>query len=219
MSRDDILRLAHRLAPHSCRLIVDESFIEFAGAGEAGSVEGVIEEYPNLMVIKSLSKVFGIAGLRIGYLLSSDRAFIDAVRGCLPIWNINGLAEEFLRIAGCYRSDFAASCERMRADCRELHAGLLTLPGIEPIEPDANFILARLGDGCAPAPEVARRLYVEHNILVKDCASKSMPDAERYLRIASRTPAENRVLVEALAEVLDREPTLTREVALEGSRA
>ncbi|PZC44158.1 MAG: Histidinol-phosphate/aromatic aminotransferase [Chloroflexi bacterium] len=219
VSRDDILRLARRLGTHSCRLIVDESFIEFADAGEAGSVEDVIETYPNLVVIKSLSKVFGIAGLRIGYLLSSDQAFIDAVRGCLPIWNVNGLAEEFLRTVGRYRSDFAASCERMRADCQGLYADLLRLTGVEPIEPDANFILARLGDGCATAPQVARRLYVEHNILVKDCASKSMPDAERYLRIASRTPAENRVLVEALAEVLDREPTLTREVALEGSRA
>ena len=79
---------------------------------------------------------------------------------------------------------------------------LLVLPGIEPIEPDANFVLCRLTDSSADGPEIAQRLYIEHNILIKDCASKSMPDADRYLRIASRTPAENRELVEALAAVL-----------------
>ena len=76
------------------------------------------------------------------------------------------------------------------------------MPGLDPIEPDANFILACLADGAASGPEVARRLYVDHNILIKDCASKSMPEADRYLRIASRTPAENRLLVEALTAVL-----------------
>ena len=202
VSRDDVLGLASRLASHGCRLIVDESFIEFARGGTGGSVESAVKGHPNLVVIKSLSKVFGIAGLRIGYLLSADRAFIDAVRGALPIWNINGLAEEFLRTVGRYRSDFVASCDETRASCDGLYEDLRALSDLDPIKPDANFILCRLADRSTTGPEVARRLYVEHNILIKDCASKSMPDADRYLRIASRTPAENRVLVDALASVL-----------------
>ena len=219
VSREDILRLARRLEPHGCRLIVDESFIEFArpagpagpeNTGSKGSVEDVVEQHPNLVVIKSLSKVFGIAGLRIGYLLSADRDLIDAVRAALPIWNINGLAEEFLRTVGRYRAEFAASCDLTRSAAAQLYQDLRALPGIDPIEPDANFILARLTDPLASAPEVARRLYIEHNILIKDCANKSMPEAARYLRIASRTPEENRVLVEALAAVL-RPSRLTPE--------
>ena len=202
VSRSEIVRLVRRLEAANCRLIVDESFIEFARDGERNSIENAIGEHPNLVVIKSLSKVFGIAGLRIGYLLSADRAFIKAVRRALPIWNVNGLAEEFLRTVGRYRSEFAASCEQTRATCSALYDDLAAMPGLEPILPDANFILARLRDDAQSAPEVARRLYVEHNILIKDCASKSMPDAERYLRIASRTPEENGVLVEALASVI-----------------
>ena len=202
VSRRDIHRLALRLAEHDCRLIVDESFIEFAREGEKNSVEDATSAHPNLVVIKSLSKVFGIAGLRIGYLLSSATEFIEAVRSALPIWNINGLAEEFLRTVGRYRDDFAESCERTRASSEGLYTALRELSGIEPIRPDANFVLARLADGQPSAPEVARRLYVEHNILIKDCAAKSMPDADRYLRIASRTPAENNVLVGALATIL-----------------
>jgi histidinol-phosphate/aromatic aminotransferase/cobyric acid decarboxylase-like protein len=202
VSRDDVLSLARRLEAHDCRLIVDESFIEFSRAGEAGSVEEMIQQFPNLVVLKSMSKVFGIAGLRIGYLLSADREFVDAVRQCLPIWNINGLAEEFLRSVGRYRTTFSESCDLTRATCAELYADLLALPGIEPIEPDANFILCKLAGPSVTGPKIARRLYVEHNILIKDCAAKSMPDADRYLRIASRTPAENRRLVKALATLL-----------------
>jgi histidinol-phosphate/aromatic aminotransferase/cobyric acid decarboxylase-like protein len=198
VSRDDVLRLARRLEAHNCRLIVDESFIEFSSTGVAGSVENAVETHANLVVIKSMSKVFGVAGVRLGYLLSADDEFIKAVRASLPIWNINGLAEEFLRIVGRYRNEFSESCRLTRETCQAFYADLSALPGIDPIEPDANFILCKLTAPSANGPDVARRLYVEHNILVKDCSAKSMPDADRYLRIASRTPAENRHLTEVL---------------------
>ena len=200
--RDDVLRLARRLEPEGCRLIVDESFIEFSRAGCAGSVESMVELHPNLVVLKSMSKVFGVAGLRLGYLLSADIEFVETIRHRLPIWNINGLAEEFLRTLGRYRRQFERSCELTQKSCRELYQQLCAMPGIEPVEPDANFVLCRLTGPSLTGPEAARRLYVEHNILIKDCAAKSMPDADRYVRIASRTSAENCRLVEALAAIV-----------------
>lgn len=200
--RDAVIRLAHRLRAHDCRLIVDESFIEFSGAGFSDSVENMVEQCSNLVVIKSMSKVFGVAGVRLGYLLSADAKFIAAVRARLPIWNINGLAEEFLRTVGRYRSEFADSCELTRTNCQAFYTALKALPGIRPIKPDANFILCKLTGAVADGRALARRLYVEHNILVKDCAAKSMPDAARYLRIASRTPAENQHLVQVLGSLL-----------------
>ena len=196
--RNDVLRLASLLESHNCRLIVDESFIEFAQAGIKASVETMVEKHNNLVVIKSMSKVFGVAGIRLGYLLSADRAFIKAIRASLPIWNINGLAEEFLRLVGRYRREFFASCELTRETCQQFYQDLSALPGIDVIKPDANFILCKLTNQVANGPELARRIYVDHNILVKDCAAKSMPDANRYLRIASRTPAENQHLVAIL---------------------
>ena len=151
-----------------------------------------------------MSKVFGIAGLRIGYLLSADRDFVDAVCKSLPIWNVNGLAEAFLRAVGRYRGAFAESCDLTRASCDDLYQRLLALPGLEPIEPDANFILCKLTNSSCTGPEFARRIYMEHNILIKDCAAKSMPQADRYLRIASRTPKENEHLLQALETLLER---------------
>jgi histidinol-phosphate/aromatic aminotransferase/cobyric acid decarboxylase-like protein len=200
--RDDLLAVARRLEPHGCRLIVDESFIEFSREGRAGSVESMVDAQPNLAVLKSLSKVFGVAGLRLGYLLSADRDFVQALRDRLPIWNVNGLGEAFLRSVGRYRSDFVQSCDLTREACLELYDRLLGLPGIDPIQPDANFILCKLSGPGVTGPEFTRRLYVEHNILVKDCAAKSMSDADRYLRIASRTSAENDRLVQALETLL-----------------
>jgi histidinol-phosphate/aromatic aminotransferase/cobyric acid decarboxylase-like protein/NDP-sugar pyrophosphorylase family protein len=196
--RDEVLRLARLLEPHNCRLIVDESFIEFSRAGISGSVEAMVPAHANLVVLKSMSKVFGVAGIRLGYLLSADRGFINAVRASLPIWNINGMAEEFLRIVGRYRREFYESRALTLESCQQLYRELSALPGIGVIEPDANFVLCKLTNPAANGPELARRMYVEHNILVKDCAAKSMPDADRYLRIASRTPAENQHLVAVL---------------------
>ena len=202
VDRADVLRLADRLREHDCRLIVDESFIEFSRTGRAGSVESAVDAHPNLVVLKSMSKVFGIAGLRIGYLLTADREFAESVRAHLPIWNVNGLAEAFLRSVGRYRREFEASCELVRDTARELYKQLGELPGIEPLEPDANFVFCRIITPGVTGPELARRLYVTHNLLIKDCASKSMPDGDRFLRIASRTSGENRRLVEALATLL-----------------
>lgn len=89
-----------------------------------------------------------------------------------------------------------------RESSAELYEDLLALPGIAPVEPDANFILCKLVGACVTGPQIARRMYVEHSILVKDCAGKRMPDADRYLRLASRSPDENRSLVKALAALL-----------------
>ena len=205
INRQAVLQLARRLAEHGCRLIVDESFIEFSRAGRTASVEGDVDNHPNLVVIKSMSKVFGIAGLRIGYLLTADHRFAATVRAHLPIWNLNGMAESFLRQVGRYRSEFAASCEVVRDTSQELYRVLRELPGLAPLRPDANFVFCKITAPGLTGPALARRLYVEHGILIKDCASKTMPQADRYLRIASRTAAENRRLIDALSQLgLDR---------------
>ena len=205
VDRQKVLELARRLAEHGCRLIVDESFIEFSRAGRTASVEADVDNHPNLVVLKSMSKVFGIAGLRIGYLLTADQPFAAAVRDHLPLWNLNGMAESFLRQVGRYRDDFTASCEVVRDTCQELYHALLEIPGLAPFRPDANFVFCKVTAPGLKGPMLARRLYVEHGILIKNCASKTMPEADRYLRIASRTVAENRRLVDALSQLgLDR---------------
>ena len=200
--REELLDLAERLQADNRLLIVDESFIDFSAAGGDGSLESVTSRFPNLVILKSMSKVFGVAGLRLGYLLTANTEFADAVRRRLPIWNINGLGEAFLRSLGRFREDFLRSCERVRSDRDAFYESLRTLHGLHVYRPDANFLFCRVDTPGQTAVELARRLFVEHNMLIKDCSGKSMPDGERYLRIAVRTPPENERLVAALAPLV-----------------
>ncbi len=196
--RDDLRRLARKLASHDITLVIDESFVDFMSEPEHATLEAEIGEHPNLAIIKSMSKAYGIGGLRIGYLLTVNQPLLADVRGAVPIWNINGLASAFLRLAPRYQREFTASCRAVRANCDDLHRGLDSIDGLTAYRPDANFVFCRLSDGSASGPEVTRKLFVEHNILIKHCEGKTMPEAGRYLRIASRSPEENQALVEAL---------------------
>ena len=202
--KTEVIRLTEQLAERDILLIVDESFIDFTEDTRSGSMAPEIERYRNLAIIKSLSKCYGIGGLRLGYLLTDDNQFADAVREEIPIWNINGFAEMFLRLAARYRKEFARSCELARKDRDALYRGLGTIVGLTAYRPDANFVLCRLPDGAMSGPELTRRLFIEDNILVKHCAGKTMPEADRYVRIASRTEAENQALIEALRRIIGR---------------
>ena len=200
--RADLLRLLDLLDGHGCTLVVDESFIDFAEAGAAESLERDVAEHRNLAVMKSMSKAYGICGLRIGYLLTANTELVRRMRDGLHIWNLNGFAEEFLRLAPDYRQDFSESCEKVGEERTAFFGMLCSVPGLLVHEPQANFIFCRLPDSGPTGPEVARRLFVEDHIFVKHCVGKTMPDADRYLRIASRTHAENAALTGALTRIL-----------------
>ena len=204
-----LIRLAKKLETHDCILIIDESFLDFAENPELISLEQEIENYPNIVIFKSMSKAYGICGLRIGYLLTANSKFAEAVRNGVHIWNINGFAEEFLRLLPDYKEEFIESCKQVRSDRDNLYEKLCALEGMTVFKPDANFIFCRLPDNVQSAPEITKKLFIEHNMYIKDCAGKTQPDSERYLRIASRTEAENCRLVTALIDVMDLKAGVT----------
>jgi histidinol-phosphate/aromatic aminotransferase/cobyric acid decarboxylase-like protein/choline kinase len=209
----DLCRLAAKLARHDCILVVDESFIDFCIDSDEATMSSELDAYPNLVILKSMSKAFGIGGLRLGYMLTANSDLAEEVRARVPIWNVNAFAESFLRLAPRYRREFSNSCDMVRRDRDDLHQRLSSIEGMISYEPAANFVFCRLPDWAASAPDVARQLFVEHNILVKHCAGKTMPDADRYLRVASRTISENARLVEALATLVG--PTTSAGTASE----
>lgn len=202
--REDLLRLVEQLAGKNIRLIIDESFIDFTREPSAATMVPEIERYPNLAIVKSLGKCCGAGGLRLGYLLTADSQFAAAVREEISIWNINSFAEMFLRLAPRYWPQFVSSCRRVRMTCDALYRRLDAIPGLVAYRPEANFVLCRLPDNAMSGPEFCRRLFIDYNILIKHCAGKTMPQADRYLRIASRTEVENEFLVKAIADILNR---------------
>lgn len=193
-----LIRLLKILADQDCMLIVDESFIEFAGSCDQETLEKEINRYPNLAILKSMSKVYGICGIRLGYMLTANYDFAAKVRQRLPIWNINGFAEEFLRLAPQYRQEFIDSCSKVKDDRDHFYQELRSIQGLSTLQPDANFVFCRLPDHAPSGPEVTRRLFVEHNIYIKHCQAKTLPESDRYIRMASRSQPENLRLVEAL---------------------
>lgn len=202
VSKTDLIRLAHRLEKHDCMLIIDESFLDFVENKDNISLEREIHNYPNMAILKSMSKAYGICGLRIGYLLTVNSKFAFSVRNGIHIWNINGFAEEFLRMLPAYKKDFIDSCKMVRVDRDKFYKKLCAIPEMTVFKPDANFIFCRLPEDALSGPEVTKRLFIEHNIYIKDSQGKTQPDADRYIRIASRTDEENTKLIEALLDVM-----------------
>ncbi len=198
----DLIRLAQKLEKHNCILIIDESFLDFADNKGQISLEQDIDEYVNMAILKSMSKAYGICGLRIGYLLTANLEFAAAVRNNIHIWNINGFAEEFLRVLPQYKQEFEASCERVKSDRDAFYKKLSAIEGMTVFKPDANYIFCRLPDAALSGPEITKRLFMEYNIYIKDSVGKTQPDADRYIRIASRTKAENNKLIEALMDIM-----------------
>ncbi|MBW2366256.1 MAG: histidinol-phosphate aminotransferase family protein [Deltaproteobacteria bacterium] len=197
-----LIRLLKKLADHDCMLIVDESFIDFVRNRDQETLENEIDKYPNLAIFKSMSKAYGICGIRIGYMLTANPDFAAKVRQGLHIWNINGFAEEFLRLAPQYRQEFIDSCSKVKADRDHFYKQLQAIPGMTVYQPDANYIFCRLPDHVTSGPEVSEKLFVKHNIYIKHCQGKTMPESDRYLRMASRTQPENLRLVEALSDII-----------------
>ena len=198
----DLIKLAKKLAADDCILIIDESFIDFTQDSDKFTLENELEDYPNMVIFKSMSKAYGICGLRIGYLLTANIAFAQAVRNGVHIWNINGFAEEFLRILPAYRNDFVQSCKKVMLDRDKLYEMLCAIDGMKVYKPDANYIFCRLPDSALSAPEFTRNLFIKHNMYIKHCQGKTLPDSDRYIRIASRTQLENCKLVEAIVKIL-----------------
>ena len=198
----DLIRLAQKLEMHHCMLIIDESFLDFADNKEQITLEQDIDKYPNMVILKSMSKAYGICGLRIGYMLTANLEFAAQVRNGIHIWNINGFAEEFLRILPQYKQEFEESCKKVRSDRDIFYEKLRAIKEMTVFKPDANYIFCRLPDAALSGPELTKRLFIKHNIYIKDSVGKTQPDADRYIRIASRTGEENDNLIRALIDVM-----------------
>ncbi|GHV84817.1 aminotransferase [Spirochaetia bacterium] len=209
--KDDVKRLLVTLKAQNKRLLLDESFVDFCDtpdlsadtSGEETLLrQETLDEFPNLIVIKSLSKSYGIPGLRLGILASGDRSFIQEVRRQIPIWNINSFAEYFLQIIGKYAKDYRIACRRIAEERGRFYTEL-EKTGLFKVYPSAaNYFLCHLRDNLNAA-DMARYLLENHNIFIKDLSDKkgfsNGKTGGSWIRIAVRNRADNDFLIEKLA--------------------
>jgi histidinol-phosphate/aromatic aminotransferase/cobyric acid decarboxylase-like protein len=180
------------------RLILDESFTDFSEEGTTFLDKHFLEKHPTMIVVKSISKSYGIPGLRLGILASGDRERIAALKQEIPIWNINSFAEFYLQIMEKYAEDYQRGLSLLRAERKRFAKALAEVDGITVYPSEANYLMIELTNG-AKAAELTARLFSEDKLLVKDLSEKT---GGEYLRLAIRTPEENDLLVNALRKVL-----------------
>ena len=195
----DIFRLADWCSARSIRLIVDESFVDFSSDFPGNSLlnNSILERYPGLTVVKSISKSFGVPGLRLGVLASSDPDVVSSVRKDVSIWNINSFAEFFMQIYTKYEADYIRSAEKFRAERKRFYDDLKTIPFLKVFESEANYFLCEVLPPYT-SQTLAVRLLKEFNILIKDCAGKKAFNGRDFVRLAVRNSADNHRLVESL---------------------
>ncbi len=202
---DHLRRLIDWCEERSIRLIVDESFVDFADGYPSNTLlhDEILEAHPSLAVMKSISKSFGVPGLRLGILASADTELIKAIKSDLSIWNINSFAEFFMQIYNKYESFYAHACHKFTEERARFKAELDAIPGLEVYLSQANYFMCRL-TGDMTARQLTVALLERYNILIKDCTSKKgFGSDERYVRIAIRDRNDNHTLAEALLNILN----------------
>ena len=198
ISRDKVIELAAFLKTKNKKLILDESFIDFADIEKNPSLlcQDILDEFPNIIIIKSLSKSYGVPGIRLGALASGDKDLIGQIRKHLSIWNINSFGEFFLQIIGKYQKDYKLSCEKIAAE-RLRFKTLLEKTGALYVYPSqANYFLCKLR-GIA-APELTERLLEKHEIFIKDLTGKTGIPDNTFIRIAIRDKDDNNQFISCL---------------------
>ncbi len=193
-----MLSIAEWCSSANIRLIVDESFLDFADEQDASLIEQpILDKYTELYVIKSISKSYGVPGLRLGILASGNKTVISMIRSDVSIWNINSFGEFFLQIAEKYREDYKKALVRFRAERVRFSDELSKIDGIRVIKSQANYLMIEVRDG-RYAADLLKRLLIGHNILIKDLSSKT--DGAGYMRIAVRGTEDNDRLLKAVRE-------------------
>ena len=197
ISYADCLRLADWCQARDIMLILDESFIDFSTEHPTFLNNLILEKYDHLVVIKSISKSFGVPGLRLGILATSNAPLMTNLRRAVSIWNINSFAEFFLQILGKYEKSYQDAMDTFRAERSRFVSALADISYLRIIPSEANYMLCEVLAPHTPR-ELAIRLLKDHNILIKDCSVKCHAP---YIRLAIRDTKDNNQLIHALKTV------------------
>jgi len=203
IAKADVLRLARWCEDREIRLIVDESFVDFSRDYANNSLlsDDILEQFPRMAVMKSISKSYGVPGLRLGILASADKQLIARIKKEVSIWNLNSFAEFFMQIYNKHEKDYHRACSRFVAERDDFERQLRTIPFLRVMPSEANYFLCEVLPPYR-ASEIVIRMLKQHNILTRDCSGKTglNPD-KQYMRIAVRNHEDNSLLVEGLKEL------------------
>ena len=199
----DLLRLIAWTGERGIQFIVDESFVDFVDVeGEFSLLHNeLLAANPHLVVVKSISKSYGVPGIRLGVLASGNTEIIATIKKEVAIWNINSFGEFYMQIYEKYHKEYLLACKAFREERKLFYEELQQIPFLRVIPSQANYFMCELVGGKYTSHELAVKLLSGYNILIKDCSGKSAFDGGEYIRIAVRDRDDNHRLAEALKEL------------------
>ena len=195
---NDIIKIIDKCQKNGKMVIFDESFIDFVNKDERYSLinNDILEKYDNLVVIKSISKSYGIPGLRLGVLATSNKELLDHIKRRLAIWNINSYGEYYLQIANLYKKDYIKACNMIADERLRFIEELRQIKDIIVYNSEANYVMCNLAS--QNSTQIATNLLNKDNIFIKDLRTKDAFQGENFIRLAVRTEEENKFLTRSL---------------------
>lgn len=204
-TKQEVIVLAEQLSSKNVKLILDESFVDFAEPEIRFTFidEELISKHKNVIVIKSISKSYGVPGIRLGVLVSSDESLIEKIQKNTSIWNINSFAEFFLQIFDKYKKFYGSACDKIAEERGRFSSELSKIPGVKVYESQANYLLCKLSGEAEKIGSLglAEKLLDGYNILIKDLSSKKGFEKGQFIRLAVRNCQDNDRLIFALKEI------------------
>ncbi len=202
ITKEDVIRILEWGKEKDIKIIVDESYCDFADEQGNSLMDTVIlEKYKNVLVLKNVSVTHGISGLRLGCAASANKEWLNDITRSLSIWNINSFAEFYLQIEEKYKKEYAFSLQQFRRTKEKFVRELSEITGIYVIPTQANYCLCELENGMK-SEELAERLLNEYSILVKDMTNQ-IDNRNQYVKIAIRNDADNRKIMDAFKAIFE----------------
>lgn len=199
---ESLLAILTRCA-HLQALVIDESFIEFTSIDRDGipTLRRFLTQFPNLIIVRSLGKDFGVCGLRLGLMATANLPVLGEIRRFVPIWNISPLAERFLRLCRHHQADYEQARIRCIEETRSLVRRLSALPGLKVWDTFSNFVLFKIQAPGVTAVELRDYLLAHQGFYVRDC-SRKLGLGEKFIRVGTNLPEPNSRLADAIGEFL-----------------
>lgn len=195
IQKKDLLRMVEWAEEKGMTLVIDESFVDFADELDSTLItQEILDAHKSLYVMKSISKSYGVPGLRLGVLASGDVETVSAIKKDVAIWNINSFAEFYMQIYEKYAKDYVKAMKLFRAERARFATGLSKIDGVRVIPSQANYFMLELTGGVTSA-ELTKKLMLNHNLFIKDLSGKT---GGEFIRIAIRNKTDNNKLLAAL---------------------
>ncbi|WP_312877493.1 pyridoxal phosphate-dependent aminotransferase [Lentzea indica] len=196
LPRREIVRFMDELADLDL-IVIDESFIDFVEVERNPSVAAEASIRPNVVVLKSLGKNFGLHGIRFGYLVANP-GLAGKMRQTLPKWNLNSLAESVVFMLAEHEGEYAESLRLLSRDRYRMGMELSRIPDLTVYSSQANFLLVKLGGGM-DGRELRDHLLSRHQVFIRECGNK-LGMSSRFARLVVRPEQDVDRLVEGIRD-------------------